>query len=140
MKPLTRAQKRMLIDALEKGGRTDLYGAWDFRCARNLMNLNLGRLSGPTLLLTEAGYLQAAAYRVLKEPDNPPDVWRPIPVCQASWLTTKWTCTTKENIHEAYPEDHKQTCGVWHYKEEAARQHAAKLNRKSRGRVHTKDG
>lgn len=51
---LTRAQKRMLLDAYCHPNFA-LYGAWNFRCARNLMNKGLVQLVGIGLYYTPAG-------------------------------------------------------------------------------------
>ena len=51
---LTRAQKRMLLDAYGRPSHC-LYGSGDFRCARNLMNKGLVQLVGIGLYFTPAG-------------------------------------------------------------------------------------
>lgn len=51
---LTPAQKQMLLNAYGHPSFV-LYGAWDFRCARNLMEKGLVKLSGPGLYFTPEG-------------------------------------------------------------------------------------
>lgn len=51
---LTRAQKRMLLAAYGHPCFC-LYGAWDFRCARNLMEKGLVKMVGIGLYFTEKG-------------------------------------------------------------------------------------
>jgi hypothetical protein len=139
MLKLTRAQRKMLLAAYDKqkaGGSLSLHGAWEFRCARHLADIQVVTLTGPNVRVTPLG---ESTVRAILNFNNPTVSYHVVYVHQAPWLSTKWTCTTKENINEAYPEDHKQTCGVWHFKIETARKHALKLNRKTHGKVHSQN-